>query len=529
MKLRDYQHESLSEALKYLASGGNKVIVQGPTGSGKNFMMGYICRQTHQRGGSAIFTVAGRNVVSQFTHSLDDFKVPWSYVMSGETFEPHKNFYVSSVDTLNSWYFKENSKYDKGSLKKPDYLLVDEMRLCCTPKRAEIIDYFADNGTKVIGFDATPIHARLHLVWNQMVHGRPTPWHIGEGNLSQVEHYSPSQKDAAFMAQLDEIKVARGDYKESDLADLMDKKVLVGEIVSNYENISMNEYGDYKPFVVSCVNKKHARSVEDAFLSNGHVVEYIDADTPLGERQAMFDRVKNKETLGIISVLTMAYGVDIPILHIGINARPSKSLGLFLQFGGRILRTHPEKTHSVFIDHAGALREHGYLDDEYTFQIDPDNPVVNETKEERKKSEGDDVEVDITCSNCMHTYKNSPTCPKCGHENVVDIDSHNVVYVNTDLVKEFRAQQEQAAKSAEDWVWLSNMKAAVWNNPNLKSDGARINTLNEMCHIKFKSYFNPADLSQLQVGQVTDEAKRYYKHYNMRKAFGRKKYSGNKK
>jgi len=520
MPLRDYQHESCIEAFNYLQGGGNKVIIQGPTGSGKNYMMGYICNQTDKRGGSATFTVAGRNVVSQFTTSLDTFNIPWTYVMSGERFESQKKFHVSSIDTLHSWFFKSNAKYEKETLAIPDYFLVDEMRLCCTESRGNIIDFYAERGSKVIGFDATPIHARMHQVWDHMIHGKPTPWHIEQGNLSPVVHYSPSQNDEQFMNQLSELK-ASGDYKESDLAELMDKKVLVGEIVSNYENISMNEYDDYKPFVVSCVNKKHARSVEDAFLNAGHNVEYIDADTPTSERVDMFQRVRDEKTLGIISVLTMSYGVDIPNLCIGINARPSKSLALFLQFGGRILRTHDSKEYSVFIDHAGALREHGYLDDEYKFSLDPDVPVVNETKEERKNN--DTPEVDITCSNCMHTYQNSPVCPKCGHENVIDFDQHNVVYVNTDLVREHKEMLDRNAQSAEQWQWLSNMKAAVWANTNLKNDGARINTLNEICRIKFKTQYNPTDIMNLQIGQVSDEAKRYYKHYNMRKVFGARK------
>ena len=369
MKLRDYQRGQCVDIIQYFEGGGNKLIAQGPTGSGKNFVMGYICSMLQKRGGSAIFTVAGRNVVTQFTSSLDMFGVPWTYVMSGEQFESYKRFYVSSIDTLMSWYFKPNAKYDKESLMIPDYFLFDECRLSCTAKRAEIIDFFADRGSRVLGFDATPIHKRLHLVWDNLIHGKPTPWHIEQGNLSSGVHYAPSQNDETFMAQLQDLKVSGGDYSENELSELMDKQVLVGEIVSNYENISMNEYNDYMPFTVACVNKKHARSVEDAFLEAGHKVAYIDADTPQEERTEIFQAITDGEMLGIISVLTMIYGVDLPILHIGINARPSKSLAMFLQFGGRFMRLHDRKTHWTFIDHAGALREHGYLDDEYTFSL----------------------------------------------------------------------------------------------------------------------------------------------------------------
>ena len=524
LKLRDYQYELCRDVFQALDRGDNKVIAQSPTGSGKNFMMGYMCSQANKRGGSAIFTVAGRNVVSQFTDSLDMFTVPWTYVMSGEQFHAHKNFYVSSVDTLQSWFFKPNCKYDVNNLMKPDYLLVDEMRLACTQKRGEMIDHFANQGTKVIGFDATPKHARMHLVWNQMIQGRPTPWHIDRGNLAYIEHYCPSTNDEHFMTQLQDMKASGGDYKQDDLAELMDKQVLVGEIVSNYEKISMQEYGDYKPFLVACVNKKHARSVEDAFLQNGHKVEYVDADTSSEDRMAMFKKIEHGEIVGIISVLTMIYGVDLPPLHICINARPTKSLPMFLQLGGRILRQFagndyiPPKSHAVMIDHAGAVKEHGYLDDVYTFSLDPDEPVVNETQKEREQSET--PEVDITCSNCNHTYKNSPICPKCGHEQVIDFDQHNVVYVNTELVRQHKEGIEAQAKNAEDWKWLSDMKAAVWANPKLMNDGARINVLNSMCRIKFKSSFNPVEIMQLQAGQVTDEAKRYYKHFNIRQAKG---------
>lgn len=521
LKLRSYQAQQLSDVKSALDSGDNYVILQSPTGSGKNFMMAYIMSQIHKRNGYGIFAVAGRNVASQFTRSLDLFDVPWSHIMSGNSYWPGQNFYVASIDTLISWFFKKGAKHDKETIIIPDYLLLDECRLLCTKKREEVIKFFGERGAKVIGFDATPVSPRLHCVFQKIVHGKSTPWHIEAGNLSPVVHYSPAQKDLKFLSELKELKLNAGEYSQTELSEIMNKKVMVGDIVNNYEKISMKEYGSYESFVVACVDKKHARSVQEAFLEKGHEVEYIDGETPQEEREKMFRNIAEGKIIGIISVLTMAYGVDIPSLKICINARPSKQLALFLQLGGRVLRNSPGKTHAVFVDHAAAIKEHGYIDDEYIFTLDPKNPVENKTKKER--SEKREAEVDITCANCTFSYKNSSICPKCGHQNIVDFDQHNVVYLNSDLVEAHHRKVAKRKEQTDNREWIKNMKAEVWRQNGLKTDTARVNTLNDLCRMKFKEYLNPQDLLSLPFGTATQETSRYMTGFNIRKSYRSKK------
>jgi superfamily II DNA or RNA helicase len=66
-------------------------------------------------------------------------------------------------------------------------------------------------------------------------------------------------------------------------------------------------------------------------------------------------------------------GFDCPDIGCIVLARPTKSLALYRQSVGRGLRPAPGKDHLLVIDHAGAVFEHGLIEELIEWGLSPDS------------------------------------------------------------------------------------------------------------------------------------------------------------
>jgi superfamily II DNA or RNA helicase len=86
--------------------------------------------------------------------------------------------------------------------------------------------------------------------------------------------YAPSRPD------LKGVRVTRGDYVESALAERVDTKKLVGDIVSHWHRL-----GEGRRTVAFTVNVAHSVHIRDEFRRSGVLAEHLDGSTPLEERK----------------------------------------------------------------------------------------------------------------------------------------------------------------------------------------------------------------------------------------------------
>jgi DNA repair protein RadD len=149
--------------------------------------------------------------------------------------------------------------------------------------------------------------------------------------------------------------------------------------------------------------------LRDAFESEGVATAHIDGNTPKSER----DEILEKLDSGAIQVVTncdvLLEGWDCPSVSCAVIARPTKSYGLFLQMGGRIIRKADAKNDAIIIDHAGAVYRHGFIEDAGEWSLDPDTPI-----EERLALKTDQEREPVTCRECFSVYEAARSCPNCG-------------------------------------------------------------------------------------------------------------------
>src|SRR5262249_53537439 len=94
-----------------------------------------------------------------------------------------------------------------------------------------------------------------------------------------------------------------------------------------------------------------------------------------------------------------------------VLARPTKSLGLYRQMVGRVLRTAPGKTDALILDHAGAVFQHGFPDDPIEWTLREDRRGENAVHAARGKNGHPSL---VDCPECHAVRFQGQPCPACG-------------------------------------------------------------------------------------------------------------------
>src|SRR4029450_5667938 len=102
-------------------------------------------------------------------------------------------------------------------------------------------------------------------------------------------------------------------------------------------------------------------AVEQAFGRAGLAAASVVGDTPIDERQAIYQQVRTGSLQALVSCAVLTEGFDEPSIDCVMLARPTKSKVLLYQCIGRGLRLWPTKENCLLIDATGATKRHGLL------------------------------------------------------------------------------------------------------------------------------------------------------------------------
>ena len=200
---------------------------------------------------------------------------------------------------------------------------------------------------------------------------------------------------------------AGGDYSQKSAAKETKRSQIVGDIVSNY---CTRAYG--KQCIVFTTDIESAEVIAQKFRDVGISAASINGTTPSDKRIKLIEQFKDKEITVLVNVDLFGEGFDVPAVEVIIMARPTKSLGLFLQQCGRALRKMDGKSMALIIDHVSNFIQHGL----------PCRPrfwsLAKEDGRRKSKPKDDDDLPLTTCLNnpCRRPYEVWRTsCPHCGH------------------------------------------------------------------------------------------------------------------
>ena len=383
--LRQYQVDSINDLRKAILKGHKRIVLQLATGGGKTTIASEMIRKANEKGKKCLFLADRIELVEQTSKRLDYEGIEHGIIMGNhERYKPHAINQVCSPQTLA-----------RRVIPNADLVIIDECHVAYGIHKKMMQNM---PNTVFIGLSATPFTKGLGKMYSNLVVGATTTKLTDEGYLVPVKVFAPSKPD------LTKLRTIAGDYDEKELFARVNKPKLVADIVDTWV-----KRGENRATIGFAVNVLHSQALCEQFKDRGIRAAHIDAYMPKKEREQVVKDFKEGYIKVLFNVGILDKGFDYPEASCLIMARPTKSLMLYIQQAGRVLRPHSSKEHAIILDHAGNTQAHGFVTDELPQELDDGTKrkVERTTKNEKEKTS--------LCPSCSYVKKRHEfTCPCCG-------------------------------------------------------------------------------------------------------------------
>lgn len=417
IKLRPYQNKLIEDIYAGWQAGHRNILAVSPTGSGKAFTLCTLAGQLAFHNGMPVpILVHRKELVSQLCMTLATLGIRHNIIAQKETVlevqsaqrkEFGTHFYdinspitVCSVDTLLS----RLNKYS-GWLQQQRVWILDECAHQLKNNKWGKVCEAMPNALGV-GFTATPqrldkkgLGRHAFGLFDHMVIGPTVRWLIAEGFLSKYKIVVP---ESDYRKYLKDDGDDSKDYTYEAMSYASTHSHIVGDVVKNYLRWVRN-----KRAIVFADSIAAGERMETEFKKHGIPAKLLTGDTPAAERRQAVEDYRAGKILALINVDLFDEGFDVPGTYAVIMARPTKSLGKYLQICGRALRVIEGKDFALIIDHVGNVKYHELPDKLRKWTLD--NIV-------RKRETVNLLQF------CLNVDCNSPfdralhICPYCGWE-----------------------------------------------------------------------------------------------------------------
>ena len=383
--LRPHQTRGMETLKHSLRAGKRRPLLQMPTGAGKTLLAAHIIKGALDKAKKVAFVVPALSLIDQTVAAFEREGIYCVGVMQG--FHERTDFeapvQVCSVQTL-------------ARRKKPevDLVIVDEAHVL----HKSLLSWISKLMVPVIGLSATPWTRGLGQHYDDLIIATTTAELIEHGFLAPFRAFAPSEPD------LSKVGTSAGDFKQDELADVMDQPGITGDIIQTWL-----EKGEDRQTFAFCVNREHARHVCERFVEADVAAEYMDGMTPREDREETFRRFTSGDTRIICNVGVLTTGIDLDVRCI-IDAKPTQSRMLFVQTLGRGLRTAPGKENCLILDHAGNHLRLGMVTDATQDVLDDGEARIG-ASEPRERAEP----LPRLCKACKAVMPvAAKVCPCCG-------------------------------------------------------------------------------------------------------------------
>ena len=383
--LRQYQVDSINDLRKAILKGHKRIILQLATGGGKTTIASEMIRKANEKGKKCLFLADRIELVEQTSKRLDYEGIDHGIIMGNhERYKPHSINQVCSPQTLA-----------RRATPAADLVIIDECHVAYGIHKKMMQ---AMPNTVFIGLSATPFTKGLGKLYSNLVVGATTTKLTDEGYLVPVKVFAPSKPD------LTKLRTVAGDYDEKELFARVNKPKLVADIVDTWI-----KRGDNRPTIGFAVNVLHSQALCEQFKDRGIRAAHIDSYMPTKLREQLVNDFKDGYIKVLFNVGILDKGFDYPQASCLIMARPTKSLMLYIQQAGRVLRPHPTKEDAIILDHAGNTQAHGFVTDDLPQELD------DGTKRKMEPSQKKQEEKGRLCTSCAYVKKKKEyKCPCCG-------------------------------------------------------------------------------------------------------------------
>lgn len=233
----------------------------------------------------------------------------------------------------------------------------------------------------LLGVTATPFRSKqgetLKFVFDKLVFKYDLIDAIKDGWLANIHSLV-----AQTRTDLSNVTIKNGDFNQKELAETINTEGRNQFIVETYLD-QVKKGGS----IVFAVDLEHNKALKKAFQRSGVEADYVDGTMPRSERQEILERFKTGNLPVLINVGVLTEGFDAPNIENVLLARPTKSMGLFLQMVGRGTRLSPGKDKCTIIDFVDNSSKHNPLTLKYILGIPEGDATVEKRDIEDLKHE----------------------------------------------------------------------------------------------------------------------------------------------
>jgi superfamily II DNA or RNA helicase len=357
--LRDYQQDCHAAIGQELQTHSSTLAVL-PTGCGKTVVFGAVARDWSH--GRSLVICPQIELVDQAARKIERMTgervgIEQAHRASCELGSYRDPYVVASKQTLMA---KRNGERRYKRIGDVGIVVVDEADTSITKEFSEILGHFKDRGAKVLGVTATPFRSdgkAMGQLYETCAYKMWIPQAIDLGWL-----VAPKAVCCQIQSlDLSEVgtKGSRGDFKDGDLARVMEQESVVFEIA---EIVARESFVDGRMLrtVVYCATVDEARAVSQR-LRDRHGIQ---SDWVCGDKR-LCPAQRRKEVLAalesdddplthVCNVGVLTTGWDCPNLEHIAMARPTRSKRLYTQILGR--GTRPLEGTVDFADSTPLLR-----------------------------------------------------------------------------------------------------------------------------------------------------------------------------
>ena len=418
LRLRPYQLALVDNARRSVGAGNRRLLIVLPTGGGKTIVASEIVTGAVGKGNNVLFLVHRRELAFQARERFEAFGLGHQVglIVAGEVSDLTQPIQIASIQTyirrlqlddpqFNVWYHRAS------------VVVFDEAHCSIAPSFKSVLELYKDQAV-ILGLTATPCRndgRGLGEIYQEIVSG------AGIGDLTREGHLVPMVYYAPHTPDLKKIKTVAGDYCKKELGAVMDRPKLVGDIYDNWARITPE-----RQTIIFATNVKHSKHIQQEFERRGVSIEHLDAHTPNDQRAETLARLKRGETQVVTNCQILTEGFDFPGAGCIVIARPTKSLGLYLQMAGRGVRPFSGKKDCILIDHSGCVANHGFVDEPVCWSLDGKKRAWK--RPFKKKAQ----KTVLTCEMCWAAF-NGPRCPICGTE--VKDYGKKIAAIQADLIR----------------------------------------------------------------------------------------------
>jgi len=417
IKLRPYQEAAKAKVFHaWDIEGYKNILLRMPTGSGKTKTFCQIVIDTLNTHSTAIM-VHRKELVSQICLTLAESEIEHNIIASRTDirgiikaerrklkrsfYQPNSKVSVISVDTLNSR--KDNYRdWAKGITQ----VITDEAAHVLKENKWGRAHSLFTNA-RSLGVTATPerldrkgLGSHADGIYDVMIEGPDTYWLIKNGFLSKYKIAIPDSDYQNYLKSSSD----KSDYSKKAMMEAVKQSHIIGDVVKEYLR-----HAKGKQAILFGTDIETVHQMEKQFISQGIPAKALDSKCSDKERIENMIDFEEKRIQVLLNVDLFDEGLDVPGIECVIMARPTKSLGKYLQMIGRGLRLAQGKDFAIIIDHVGNIKgsggDHGLPDQPRKWTLD------------RIKKRGKKNNFLRICSNfmCNSPFDRALTeCPWCG-------------------------------------------------------------------------------------------------------------------